>query len=198
MLSSQALPAESWFYRGAKRAMDVVGAIVGLLFTAVIYIPLAIIIKLDSPGPVVFVQERLGQGERIFRVYKFRTMYVDAQPNGLKPELNDDRVTKVGSFLRRTSLDEFPQFYNVLRGEMSLVGPRPEQLAFSHLYRGVERLRFTVKPGLTGWWQVNGRKQPMYDHAAEDIYYVQHRSLRLDLLILWRTVYAVLSGDGAR
>ena len=129
---------------------------------------------------------------------KFRTMHLDSGRNGLKPGPDDERVTRVGAFLRRASLDELPQFLNVLGGEMSLVGPRPEQLPFAPLYQGVERQRFAVKPGLTGWWQVNGRKQPMYEHPQEDLYYVQHRSLRLDLLILWRTAHAVLSGDGAR
>jgi lipopolysaccharide/colanic/teichoic acid biosynthesis glycosyltransferase len=103
----------------------------------------------------------------------------------------------VGRWLRRTSLDEFPQFCNVLRGEMSLVGPRPEQVPLADHYQAWQKRRFTVKPGLTGWWQVNGRKQPMYEHIEYDIYYVEHRSLRLDMIILWRTIGAILSGEGA-
>jgi lipopolysaccharide/colanic/teichoic acid biosynthesis glycosyltransferase len=103
----------------------------------------------------------------------------------------------LGWFLRRTSLDELPQFFNILRGEMSLVGPRPEQLPFLANYAVWQRQRFTVKPGLTGWWQVNGRKQPMHEHIDEDIYYVEHQSLWLDLIILWRTLGAVLGGKGA-
>ena len=106
-------------------------------------------------------------------------------------------MTSVGRFLRRTSLDELPQFWNVLRGEMSLVGPRPEELAFIGKYDAWQMRRFIAKPGLTGWWQVNGRPQPLYDHIEYDIYYVEHCSLRLDLLILLRTARAVLSGEGA-
>lgn len=124
-------------------------------------------------------------------------MYLNSSGHGRKPGPNDDRVTRVGRFLRRTSLDELPQCFNILRGEMSLVGPRPEQLVFAARYLDWQRRRFTVKPGLTGWWQVNGRKQPMYEHIDEDIYYVEHCSLWLDFIILCRTVQAVLSGKGA-
>ena len=184
-------------YLVVKRLLDVIGGCGGLLVTGVLYLPIALAIKLDSPGPVIYAQERVGKGEGIFRVYKFRTMRVGADDRGDKPCASDDRVTCVGRFLRRTSLDELPQFYNVLRGEMSLVGPRPEQLAFLERYQGWQKRRFEVKPGLTGWWQVNGRKQPMYEHCQEDVYYVDHRCLRLDLLILLRTLGAVLSGEGA-
>lgn len=185
------------WYPLCKRLLDVIGAAVGLLVTGLLYVPLAIAIKLDSPGPVIFAQDRAGQGRKVFRIHKFRTMRLDAPGYGLKPNAGDDRVTRVGRFLRRTSLDELPQFWNVLRGEMSLVGPRPEQLAFLKKYDGWRLRRFDVKPGLTGWWQVNGRPQPMYEHVEYDIYYVEHRSLRLDLWILLRTVRAVLSGEGA-
>ena len=181
----------------AKRVLDVLGALVGLSFTALFYIPLAIAIKLDSPGPVLFGQERLGKDERTFKLFKFRTMCLGPSLYGPKPATDDDRVTRVGRLLRRTSLDELPQFYNILRGEMSLVGPRPEQLPLAAYYRGAERRRFEVKPGLTGWWQVSGRKQPMYEHGEDDLYYVEHRSLRLDLLILLRTARAVITGEGA-
>jgi lipopolysaccharide/colanic/teichoic acid biosynthesis glycosyltransferase len=111
--------------------------------------------------------------------------------------VDDTRVTHLGRFLRHSSLDEFPQFYNVLRGDMSLVGPRPEQLPLAAHYDGWQRRRFAVKPGLTGWWQVNGRPQPMYEHVDYDIYYVDHRCTRLDLIILLRTLRAILSGEGA-
>ena len=189
--------ADSCFYVVTKRALDILGATIGLCLTGLLYVPLAIAIKLDSPGPVFFSHERLGEHERRFKLLKFRTMHLELGPYGPKPTANDDRVTRVGRFLRRTSLDELPQFYNVLRGEMSLVGPRPEQLPFMVYYRGAERRRFEVKPGLTGWWQVNGRPQPMYEHGEYDLYYVEHRSLRLDLLILLRTAKAVISGEGA-
>lgn len=187
----------SLFYQTSKRALDIVGACLGLAITGLLAIPVGLLIVLDSPGPILFAQERLGKDEQVFRIYKFRTMHVHATSDGAKPKSNDNNVTRVGRFLRKSSLDEFPQFWNVLRGEMSLVGPRPEQLRFAERYEPWQRRRFAVKPGMTGWWQVNGRPQPMYDHVAYDIYYVEHRSLRLDLLILLRTVRAVLSGEGA-
>jgi lipopolysaccharide/colanic/teichoic acid biosynthesis glycosyltransferase len=177
--------------------MDIIGALVGLIFTALIYLPTAVAIKLDSHGPVIFGQLRVGKNFKNFMCYKFRTMFLNSSRNGQKPGPNDERVTRMGWFLRRTSLDELPQFFNILRGEMSLVGPRPEQLPLLANYAVWQRQRFTVKPGLTGWWQVNGRKQPMHEHIDEDIYYVKHRSLGLDLTILWRTLGAVLGGDGA-
>jgi lipopolysaccharide/colanic/teichoic acid biosynthesis glycosyltransferase len=184
-------------YRIAKRFMDIIGALLGLLFTALMYLPMAVAIKLDSPGPVIFAQERLGKDLQHFKCYKFRTMYWNGTSYGKKPGLNDDRVTRVGRFLRRTSFDELPQFFNILRGEMSLVGPRPEQLPFLAHYAVWQRQRFAVKPGLTGWWQINGRKQPMHEHIDEDIYYVEYCCLSLDFVILWRTFSAVLSGRGA-
>jgi len=180
-----------------KRSMDVIGGLIGLMATGVLYIPLGILIKLDSPGPVLFAQDRLGKDEAIFRIYKFRTMHLDAANGHTKPVVDDTRVTRLGRFLRRSSLDELPQFYNVLRGNMSLVGPRPEQLPLAAHYRDRQRRRFAVKPGLTGWWQVNGRPQPMYEHVEYDIYYVDHRSTRLDLVILLGTIRAILSGEGA-
>ncbi len=185
------------WYPVLKRALDIVGALCGLIATGLLYLPIAIAIKLDSPGPVLFTQERVGKGMKTFRIHKFRTMRADATAFGAKPDADDDRVTRVGRFLRRTSLDELPQFWDVLRGEMSLVGPRPEQLAFIEKYDTWQLRRFAVKPGLTGWLQVNGRPQPMYDHVEYDIYYVEHCSLRLDLIILLRTAHAVLSGAGA-
>lgn len=184
-------------YMGLKRLMDIAGSLAGLLATAVLYVPIAIAIKHDSAGPVIFYQDRVGKDERIFTIHKFRTMYGDSPANGAKPSANDGRVTPVGRFLRRTSLDELPQFYDVLRGDMSLVGPRPEQVPFLAHYQVWQRGRFTVKPGLTGWWQVNGRKQPMHEHIDEDIFYVKHQSLWLDAVILMRTLGAVIRGDGA-
>jgi lipopolysaccharide/colanic/teichoic acid biosynthesis glycosyltransferase len=184
-------------YPVLKRAIDIVGSLVGLLATGIAYLPIALAIKLDSPGPVFFLSDRAGKGEDLFRVYKFRTMHLTSPNSGHKPDTGDERVTRVGRFLRRTSLDELPQCYNILRGDMSIVGPRPEQVAFLERYCGQDRRRFEVKPGLTGWWQVNGRKQPMYEHAADDVYYVDHRSLWLDIVIICRTVTAVLNGRGA-
>ncbi len=185
------------FYRVTKRVMDIVGALVGLSGAALISVPVAIAIKLDSRGPVLFTQERLGKDEKPFRIHKFRTMHSTARAAESKPKSDDERVTRVGRFLRRASLDELPQFWNVLRGEMSLVGPRPELPHFTTGYQPWQRRRFAVKPGLTGWWQVNGRLQAMYEHVEYDIYYVDHCSLRLDLKILLLTARAVISGEGA-
>ena len=184
-------------YLGLKRLLDIAGSLAGLLVTAVLSVPIAIAIKHDSVGPVIFSQDRVGKDERIFRMHKYRTMYWNSPVNGAKPSPNDKRVTTVGRFLRRTSMDELPQFYDVLRGDMSLVGPRPEQVPFLAQYQAWQRVRFTVKPGLTGWWQVNGRKQPMHDHIDEDIFYVKHQSPWLDAIILMRTLGAILRGDGA-
>lgn len=124
-------------------------------------------------------------------------MSLNSSGHEQKPGHNDERVTRVGWFLRRTSLNELPQFFNILRGEMSLVGPRPELLPFLAHYEVWQRQRFSVKLGLTGWWQVNGRKQPMHAYIDEDIYFLEHRSLRLDLIILWRTLGRVFGGKGA-
>jgi lipopolysaccharide/colanic/teichoic acid biosynthesis glycosyltransferase len=185
-------------YLPIKRALDIILGGLGVLALALLYVPLAVAIKLDSPGPAIFTQRRVGQGGRLFFVYKFRTMYVNAARYEVKPLTNDDeRITRVGRFLRRTSLDEWPQFLNVVKGEMSMVGPRPEQPFLVEWYQPWQRRRLDVKPGLTGWWQVNGRPQPMAEHIEYDIYYVEHQSLRLDLLILVRTIGAMIGGEGA-
>jgi exopolysaccharide biosynthesis polyprenyl glycosylphosphotransferase len=167
----------------------------------------AIAIRLESPGPALFRQERVGLGGRTFRVLKFRSMYIDAEKDG-KPRwasANDPRVTGVGRFLRRTRLDELPQVFNVLKGEMSFVGPRPERPFF------VEQLteqipfygaRHTVKPGITGWAQVRCSYGASVDDATRklqfELYYVKNHTLLLDLVILVETVRVVLSGAGAR
>lgn len=188
---------ERKLYEFIKRGLDIIGGLIGTLITGVFYLPLAILIKCDSPGPVIFSQPRVGKDEKVFTVYKFRTMAQNSNGDGLKPDPEDERLTRFGRFLRRTSIDEFPQFLNVLCGEMSLVGPRPEQLVFAATFQDWQKGRFIVKPGLTGWWQVNGRKQPMFEHIDEDIYYVEHRSLWFDIKILVYTAGVVLSGRGA-
>ncbi len=178
--------------------MDIFIASAGILAGVPVFLLVALLIKLDSPGPVLFKQPRLGQRQHIFNFYKFRTMYVNHQYEGPKPTSHDDeRVTRIGRWLRRTSLDELPQLLNIVRGEMSLVGPRPEQLFLLVRYPPAMHRRFEVVPGLTGWWQVNGRRQPMYENLDYDIYYVDHQSLWLDLKILLLTVRAVLRGEGA-
>jgi lipopolysaccharide/colanic/teichoic acid biosynthesis glycosyltransferase len=171
---------------------------------------IALAIKLESPGPVFFFQERIGQHGQRFKMAKFRSMYQDAEQRRdevalrdaaghlLHKSSDDPRVTRVGRKLRRTSLDELPQLINVLRGEMSLVGPRPEMPYIAAEYEPWQWQRFRVPPGITGWWQINGRSdRPMHLHTEDDLYYIQNYSFWLDLRILLRTIAAVFRGHGA-
>jgi len=185
--------------RLAKRALDLA---VGIPLTLLALPPMALLalaVRLTSPGPVLFKQPRVGEGGRIFGMFKLRTMRAEyADPSGVEPTQPDDpRVTTVGRWLRRTSLDELPQLFNVLGGEMSLVGPRPELPVNVLRYHPWQNERFAVPQGMTGWWQIQGRKQPMHQYTREDLYYVRRRSLWQDLKILIMTPLAVLRGDGA-
>ena len=198
-------------YGGAqKRALDLILACLGLVATLPIWLVIILAVKLDSPGSAFFVQDRVGKDGRRFRFYKFRTMRVDAErmlvdlqrQNEVDGPVfkmrRDPRVTRVGSFLRRTSLDELPQLVNVLKGEMSLVGPRPPLPREVESYRPTDLIRLSVKPGLTCLWQIRGRSTCTFDQWMEyDREYVQGVSLRLDLSILVRTVWAVASCKGA-
>ncbi len=204
-------PAIDGFNRLLKRGMDVVLATLLILLLWPIMLAIAIVIKVTSPdGPILFKQERIGENGRIFKMYKFRTMVPDAEakfeevvqrlPDGtvIHKREDDPRVLPVGRILRRLSLDELPQLFNVLKGDMSLVGPRPEIPQMIKYYQPWQWKRFTVPPGITGWWQVSGRAdKPMHLHTEYDLYYIQHYSLLLDLQILWRTIGAVLRGKGA-
>jgi lipopolysaccharide/colanic/teichoic acid biosynthesis glycosyltransferase len=198
-----------------KRSVDLVGASLGLLFLSPIMLLVALLIRFDSPGPVLFRQLRRGYRGRIFPVLKFRTMSVDAEQQlhaleqsnesagGVLFKLrNDPRVTRVGSILRRYSLDELPQLINVLRGEMSLVGPRPLQLRDSDLLLNLNpeaySRRLQVTPGLSGPWQISGRSELSYEDMVEfDLEYVQNWSLGWDLWIICKTFLVVLLGRGA-
>jgi lipopolysaccharide/colanic/teichoic acid biosynthesis glycosyltransferase len=170
----------------------------------------AIAIKLEDGGPILYSSARVGENGRIFYMHKFRSMVVNADKlqhivnqvdeNGkvLFKHADDPRITRLGRFLRRTSIDELPQLFNVIKGEMSLVGPRPELPWLVETYEPWQRKRFAVPQGITGWWQVNGRSDnPMHLHTDQDLYYVQHYSLWLDIQILWRTLSVVLRGRGA-
>jgi lipopolysaccharide/colanic/teichoic acid biosynthesis glycosyltransferase len=182
-------------YDVAKRALDLVGAGVGLTLGAPALAAAAVAIRLDDHGPILFRQERVGRDGEIFEVLKLRTMIVDAhtQGAGFAVDKGDSRITRIGSFLRRTSIDEIPQLWNVLRGEMSLVGPRPTLAYQVERYTDEQRRRLDVRPGLTGWAQVNGRASLSWPERIElDVWYVQHRSLALDLRILLRTVGVLL------
>jgi lipopolysaccharide/colanic/teichoic acid biosynthesis glycosyltransferase len=182
-----------------QRALDV--AIAGPLsvLTAPVVAVLALLIRFESPGHPLYTQTRVGKDGQLFEIYKLRTMVRGAEFTGagLAIQEGDDRITRIGVFLRRYSLDELPNLWNVLRGEMSIVGPRPTLPVQVEQYTERQRGRLAVKPGISGWAQVNGRASlPWPDRIELDLWYVEHRSLRLDLLILARTVRMVLGGDG--
>jgi len=196
--------------RSVKRIFDLIASILGLILSSPLLALIAVIIKLDSPGPALFKQKRVGENGQIFNMFKFRTMVRDADK--LLPSLmghdseghliykhkDDPRITRVGYVLRRSSLDELPQLFNVLKGEMSLVGPRPELPFVVETYEPWQRKRFAVPPGITGWWQISGRSdKPMHLSTKDDLYYISHYSLLLDLQILWTTIGAVVKGKGA-
>jgi exopolysaccharide biosynthesis polyprenyl glycosylphosphotransferase len=196
--------------RALKRVFDVAASTLLLVLLAPVIGLIALAIKIESPGPVFFFQERIGQHGQRFKMIKFRSMYQDADQRWqevarrdadgrlLHKSSDDPRVTRVGRKLRRTSLDELPQLWNVLRGEMSLVGPRPEVPYIAAEYEPWQWQRFRVPPGMTGWWQVNGRSDwPMHLHTEDDLYYIQNYSFWLDLRILLKTVVVVLRGHGA-
>lgn len=203
--------ARRWPYElVVKRALDIALATLGLVATMPIWLVIALAVRLNSPGPAIFVQERVGERGRRFSFYKFRSMYVDAEARFAEVSARneaagpvfkmrrDPRVTPVGTFLRRTSLDELPQLINVLRGDMSLVGPRPPLPKEVEQYSPKDLVRLSVKPGLTCLWQVRGRSTVGFEQWMEyDREYVYNMSLWLDLRILLRTVGAVLSMRGA-
>ena len=194
-----------------KRFLDITLSLAALIVLSPLFVVLGLLIKLTSPGPVFFVQVRVGQYGRSFCFYKFRSMYIDAEKR--KQELldqnqssdgvickmkNDPRITPIGRILRKTSMDELPQFLNVLSGDMSLVGPRPPVPSEVKQYSLEARKRLNVKPGLTCLWQVSGRSDiPFNEQVSLDKEYISSRSLKSDLLILLRTIPAILSGRGA-
>jgi exopolysaccharide biosynthesis polyprenyl glycosylphosphotransferase len=193
-----------------KRVLDLLlGAILQLLALPVMFF-IGLIIKLDSPGPAIFKQLRVGENGKLFHIYKFRTMFdgseeqietdlIYDQDGNINHKIPDDpRVTRIGRFLRKTSLDELPQFLNVLNGDMSLVGPRPELPVIVASYMPWQYNRFIVPQGVTGWWQVNGRSdRPMHLHTEDDIYYIRNYSFLLDISIIARTIWVIIKGIGA-
>jgi lipopolysaccharide/colanic/teichoic acid biosynthesis glycosyltransferase len=182
-----------------RRLLDIVVSALVLAASAPVLALAALAIRLESPGPVIYRQRRSGLHGREFDVLKLRTMVDGAERigAGLAVDANDARITRVGAFLRRSSLDELPNLVNVLRGEMSLVGPRPTLPVQVAQYSERQRGRLRVKPGITGWAQVNGRTSlPWAQRIELDLYYIEHRSLALDLRILWRTVAIVFGGAG--
>jgi exopolysaccharide biosynthesis polyprenyl glycosylphosphotransferase len=196
--------------RMVKRAFDVVVSSVLMLMILPVLGAIALAIRMDSDGPVFFKQTRVGENGKLFKMYKFRSMVVNAEAlqaqlnvtdidgNTIHKHRNDPRVTRMGRILRKTSLDELPQFINVILGDMSLVGPRPELPWLVEEYQPWQRQRFAVPQGITGWWQVNGRSdKPCHLNTDQDLYYIQNYSFLLDLQILFRTVPALLKGKGA-
>jgi undecaprenyl phosphate N,N'-diacetylbacillosamine 1-phosphate transferase len=182
-----------------KDCLDFLGAWVGLILLSPVIYFMGILIRWDSPGPVFFRQERIGKDGKPFMSYKFRSMVDKATTMGLglNVAVNDDRITRVGKFLRNTSLDELPQLFNVLKGEMSLVGPRPTLGFQVERYDVFQRRRLQVKPGITGWAQINGRNAiPWEDRIRLDVWYVDNWSLWLDMKILGRTLRTVLKREG--
>jgi lipopolysaccharide/colanic/teichoic acid biosynthesis glycosyltransferase len=182
-----------------RRVLDIVGSSTALLLSAPLLALAALAIRLESPGGVIYRQRRVGLHGRSFDALKLRTMVQGAEHIGAGLAVNEDdsRITRVGALLRRTSVDELPNLVNVLRGEMSLIGPRPTLPVQVEQYSERQRGRLEIKPGITGWAQVNGRASlPWSERIELDLYYIEHRSLALDLRILWRTAAMVLGGSG--
>ena len=210
-MATYTLRTQSTWQLVMKRVMDICGAVVGLILCGIISIFLIPAIKLDSPGPAIFSQIRIGKNGRRFKFYKFRSMYVDAEErkkelmknnemDGLMFKMEDDpRITKVGKFIRKTSLDEFPQFWNVLVGDMSLVGTRPPTEDEFNKYNGHYKRRLMMTPGITGLWQVSGRSSITdFDEVVKlDLEYIDNWSLLGDIKILFKTVISVIKRDGA-
>lgn len=203
-------PALNEYQRMVKRMLDLILTSLFLIPALPLMALIAILIRLDSPGPIIYKQDRAGENGKLFQMYKFRSM-VDGAEGQLKDVLQktqdgkiihkteaDPRITRFGRFLRRTSLDELPQLFNVLRGDMSLVGPRPELPLLVAQYEPWQHKRFAVPQGITGWWQVNGRSsKPMHLNTEDDLYYIHHYSILLDLEIILKTIWVVLRGKGA-
>lgn len=203
-------PALNEIQRLLKRAFDLVFASIAVIVSLPIMLLAAFAVLLEDGRPVLFIQQRVGENCRLFKVFKFRTMVKNAEElrhlvewkdengNLVHKSKDDPRITRVGRFLRRTSIDELPQFFNVVQGTMSLVGPRPELPYLVEWYQPWQRKRFAVQPGMTGWWQVNGRGETtMHLHTEDDLYYITHYSIWLDILILIRTAWVVLIGKGS-
>lgn len=197
-------PLSGLFNRFLKRSMDIAVASVAMLLSPIVIIPVGIAIRLTSPGPVFFRQERTGYNGKTFTLFKFRTMRVNENSDTLQATRNDSRTTAVGRFLRRTSIDELPQFYNVLKGDMSVVGPRPHMVSQSKEYAALidqYMVRHLIRPGITGWAQVNGFRGEtrelwqMEGRVERDVWYIEHWNFILDLTIMFRTVYNALTGE---
>ena len=199
-------------YDFVKRFADIICSAIAIILLSPFFIIISIAIKATSKGPVIFVHNRVGKNGKKIGIYKFRSMVMNAEEliKEFTPEQkaefqknfkleNDPRITKIGKFLRKTSLDELPQLFNVLKGDLSLVGPRPIIQKETEIYGEYKKMLLSVKPGLTGFWAANGRSDTSYKRRrAMEIYYVKNRSLLFDIKIIFKTVISVFKGDGAK
>lgn len=188
-----------FIYPVLKRLFDFLISAVVILILSPAMLVIAILIKFDSPGPVLFKQKRIGRGGREFNFYKFRSMHISTDPYGVTPNNpNDPRITRFGRWLRRSSLDELPQFFNVLKGDMSIVGPRPEMPFIVATYNDEQKERLRVKPGITGVWQISAvRGEAIHENMEYDLFYIEHQSLLLDVIIMIKTIGCAIRGIGA-
>lgn len=198
-------------YDFVKRVFDIVCSLIGLIVLSPVFIILSILVKTTSEGPVFFAHKRVGKGGKTIKIYKFRSMVTNAEEliKQFTPEQkaeyeknfkleNDPRITKVGNFMRKTSLDELPQLINILKGDISIVGPRPVMDVETKIYGNYRNMLLSVKPGLTGFWAANGRSHTTYTRRrAMEIYYVKNRSVLLDLKIIFKTFISVFKREGA-
>lgn len=198
-------------YDFVKRVFDIVWSLIGLIVLSPVFIILFILVKTTSEGPVFFAHKRVGKGGKTIKIYKFRSMVTNAEEliKQFTPEQkaeyeknfkleNDPRITKVGNFMRKTSLDELPQLINILKGDISIVGPRPVMDVETKIYGNYRNMLLSVKPGLTGFWAANGRSHTTYTRRrAMEIYYVKNRSVLLDLKIIFKTFISVFKREGA-
>lgn len=208
---NQSVIEKKYFYRLTKRFIDIIGSLVGLILLSPLFLVVAILMKKEEPkGPIFFSQIRVGKNEKVFKMYKFRSMCVDAEEKlaellkhneveGAMFKMKDDpRVTKVGKFIRKMSIDELPQLWNVLKGNMSLVGPRPPLLREVAEYTEYDKQRLLVKPGCTGLWQVSGRNEVGFDEmVALDIKYIKNLSIIHDAKIIFKTIGIMIKPNGA-
>lgn len=208
---NSAIVERKYFYRFIKRAIDIVGSLVGLILLSPLFLIVAILMKKEEPkGPIFFSQTRVGKNEKKFKMFKFRSMCVDAEERlaellmhneveGAMFKMKDDpRITKIGKFIRKTSIDELPQLWNVLKGDMSLVGPRPPLLREVAEYTTYDKQRLLVKPGCTGLWQVSGRNEVGFDEMVElDIRYIKTLSISNDIKIIFKTIIIMIKPNGA-
>jgi len=191
------------FYSLCKRMVDIVISFVALVVLLPVILLFALIVMIETPGSPFFLQERLGKNGRPFTIMKLRSMYSDAEKNGAQWAVkNDSRVTKVGKLIRQTRIDELPQLWNVLKGDMSIVGPRPEKAVFIEEFQKTVPAfsqRLAVKPGLTGWAQINGGYELTPAEKLElDLYYIHHTNIRFDVKIMIKTLRVIVTGDGSR